>query len=201
MNLQEAIINRRSIKVFDPDHVISEGEIKTLLELAVLSPSAFNIQHWRFIIVNNQQLRQQIREKSWDQSKVTDASLLIVLAGDTMAWNKSPERYWKNAPAEVQEFMMPAINEYYKSKPEIQRDEVMRSCGMAAMNLMLTAKDLGYDSCPMDGFNFDAVAKLLNFPSDHIPVMFVAIGKALQDPRPRSGQLPVDQVVQYNQFK
>ena len=201
MNLQEAIINRRSIKVFDPDHVISEGEIKTLLELAVLSPSAFNIQHWRFIIVNNQQLRQQIREKSWDQSQVTDASLLIVLAGDTMAWNKSPERYWKNAPAEVQEFMMPAINEYYKSKPEIQRDEVMRSCGMAAMNLMLTAKDLGYDSCPMDGFNFDAVAKLLNFPSDHIPVMFVAIGKTLQDPRPRSGQLPVDQVVQYNQFK
>ena len=87
MNLQEAIINRRSIKVFDPDHVISEGEIKTLLELAVLSPSAFNIQHWRFIIVNNQQLRQQIREESWNQSQVTDASLLIVLAGDTMAWN------------------------------------------------------------------------------------------------------------------
>ena len=200
MNLQEAIINRRSIKVFDPDHVISEGEIKTLLELAVLSPSAFNVQHWRFIIVNNQQLRQQIREESWNQSQVTDASLLIVLAGDTMAWNKSPERYWKNAPAEVQEFMMPAINEYYKSKPEIQRDEVMRSCGMAAMNLMLTAKDLGYDSCPMDGFDFERVSKLLELPEDHIPVMFVAIGKSMQEPWPRPGQLTLEEIVKYNHF-
>ena len=201
MNLQEAIKNRRSIKVFDPDHVISEAEIHKILELAVLSPTAFNIQHWRFVVVTNKELRQRIRDVSWGQSQVTDASLLIVLAGDTMAWNKSPERYWKNAPAKVQQFMLPAIKEYYQSKPEIQRDEVMRSCGMAAMNLMLTAKDLGYDTCPMDGFNFDAVEKLLNFPSDHIPVMFVAIGKALQDPRPRSGQLALDQVVQYNQFK
>jgi len=201
MNLQEAIKNRRSIKVFDPDHVISEAEIQKILELAVLSPTAFNIQHWRFVVVTNKELRQQIRDVSWGQSQVTDASLLIVLAGDTMAWNKSPERYWKNAPAEVQQFILPAIKEYYQSKPEIQRDEVMRSCGMAAMNLMLTAKDLGYDTCPMDGFNFDAVKRLLNFPSDHIPVMFVAIGKALQDPRPRSGQLALDQVVQYNQFK
>jgi len=105
MNLQEAIKNRRSIKAFDPDHVISEAEIQKILELAVLSPTAFNIQHWRFVVVTNKELRQQIRDVSWGQSQVTDASLLIVLAGDTMAWNKSPERYWKNAPAEVQQFM------------------------------------------------------------------------------------------------
>ena len=88
MNLQEAIKNRRSIKAFDSDHVISEAEIQKILELAVLSPTAFNIQHWRFVVVINKELRQQIRDVSWGQSQVTDASLLIVLAGDTMAWNK-----------------------------------------------------------------------------------------------------------------
>ena len=76
----------------------------------------------------------------------------------------------------------------------------MRSCGMAAMNLMLVAKDLGYDSCPMDGFDFDAVAQLLKLPDDHTPAMFVAIGRSIQEPWPRPGQLSVDEVVKYNQF-
>ena len=65
MNLQEAIKNRRSIKAFDPDHVISEAEIQKILELAVLSPTAFNIQHWRFVVVTNKEFRQQIRDVSW----------------------------------------------------------------------------------------------------------------------------------------
>ena len=59
----------------------------------------------------------------------------------------------------------------------MQRDEVMRSCGMAAMTMMLCAKNMGYDSCPMDGFDFPELSKLLHFPKNQIPVMFVAIGK------------------------
>jgi nitroreductase len=200
MELQQSIINRRSIKSFDPKHTMPEAEIEKLLRLAILSPTAFNIQHWRFVIVDDIDLRNKIKDESWGQDQVTDASLFIVLAGDLMAWNKSTSRYWRNAPKDIQDFMVPTICDYYDKKPEVQRDEVMRSCSMAAMNLMLTAKDLGYDSCPMDGFNFEKVAKLLNFPSDHIPVMFVAIGKPLNDPRPRSGQLSIKQVVQYNQF-
>jgi nitroreductase len=171
------------------------------MNLAILSPTAFNIQHWRFRLVTDKLLREEIKKVSWDQSQVTDASLLIVLTGDLMAWNKNPDRYWKNAPVNVRENLVLAISSYYKDKPEAQRDEVMRSCGMAAMNLMLVAKDLGYDSCPMDGFDFDAVAKLLNLPNDHIPTMFIAIGKSIQEPWPRPGQLPIEQVVQYNKFQ
>ena len=82
-----------------------------------------------------------------------------------------------------------------------QRDEAMRSCGMAAMNLMLTAKSMGYDTCPMDGFDFDKVGELLNLPKDHIPSMFVCVGKGIKEAMPRGGQLPLDQVVIQNQFK
>jgi nitroreductase len=71
---------------------------------------------------------------------------------------------------------------------------------MAAMTLMLAAKEMGYDTCPMDGFDFDAVAKLLNMPKDHTPVMFVVVGKALEPARPRGGQLNMDEVVIYNKF-
>jgi nitroreductase len=76
----------------------------------------------------------------------------------------------------------------------------MRSCGMAAMNIMLAAKDLGYDTCPMDGFDFDAVAKLLNLPADHTPTMFVVVGKALKPAAIRSGQLSMNEVVINNTF-
>jgi len=54
---------------------------------------------------------------------------------------------------------------------------------------------MGYDSCPMDGFDFDAVAKLLKLPADHVPAMFVAIGKGIKEPWPRGGQLPLSEVV------
>ena len=200
MELIDAIQSRRSHKVFDASHKLTPSEIDKLIKLAILSPTAFNIQHWRFVIITDQKLRQQIRKVSWDQSQVTDASLLIVLTGDLMAWNKNPKRYWKNAPEKVQDYLIPAIFDYYHGKPQVQRDEVMRSCGMAAMNLMLAAKDLGYDSCPMDGFDFEQVSKLLELPEDHIPAMFVAIGKSMQEPWPRPGQLTLEEIVKYNHF-
>lgn len=200
MNVSQAITERRSIKAYDPQHQMSQAEIEQLLSLAILSPTAFNIQHWRFVVVTDTELRKKIRAASWDQAQVTDASLLIILTADLNAWQKNPERYWVNAPKPVQDFLIPAITQYYQEKPQIQRDEGMRSCGMAAMTLMLAAKEMGYDTCAMDGFDFDAVAKLINLPSDHVPVMFVVAGKALEQARPRGGQLDFNEVVIYNKF-
>jgi nitroreductase len=180
---------------------MTKEEIHTLLSNAVLSPTAFNIQNWRFVVVTDKALRQKIREVSWGQAQVEEASVLIVLVADLMAWNKEPGRYWKDAPKPVQDYLVPAIQQYYLNKPEVQRDEAMRSCGMAAMNLMLSAKAMGYDTCPMDGFDFDQVAKLLNLPNDHTPAMFVCVGKGIKEALPRGGQLSLDEVVIENQFK
>ena len=79
-------------------------------------------------------------------------------------------------------------------------DEVMRSCGIAAQTLMLAAKSMGYDSCPMVGFDFDAVGRLINLPEDHVIAMMLAIGKATAPANPRGGQLPVEEVVVRNRF-
>ena len=200
MDVTEAIVKRRSIKTFDPAHKMSDKEISKLLALGMLSPTAFNIQHWRFVVVTDPVLRQQIRAASWNQAQVEDASLLIVLTVDLKAWEKDPARYWVNAPQAAQDIMIPMIGNFYNKKDQVQRDEGMRSGGMAAMTLMLAAKEMGYDSCPMDGFDFDVVGKLINLPEDHTPVMFVAIGKALEEARARGGQLDMDDVVIYNKF-
>jgi len=96
--------------------------------------------------------------------------------------------------------MLPAIDDYYRGKDQVQRDEAMRSCGIAAQTLMLTAKSLGYDSCPMDGFDFEKVSKLIHLPDDHVIAMFVAIGKGTKEAWPRPGQLDLGEVVIKNKF-
>ena len=180
MNVSTAIESRRAVKAFDPEHRMSVAEIERLMSLAVLSPTAFNIQNWRFVLVRDPALRRQVRAAAWDQAQVTDASLLVVLTADLKAWEKEPARYWRNAPQPVQDYLVPAIGQYYAGREQVQRDEAMRSCGIAAMTLMLAAQEMGYASCPMDGFDFDAVGKLLNLPPDHAVALFVAIGKGIK---------------------
>jgi nitroreductase len=200
MDTFEAITQRRAVKHFDPSHQMPKAEIDQLFSLAILSPTAFNIQNWRFVLVQNPELRNSIRAVSWNQAQVTDASLLVILCADLKSWEKEPARYWRNASQETQDFLLPAIDNYYRGLEQVQRDEAMRSCGMAAQTLMLTAKAMGYDSCPMDGFDFAAVGKLINLPEDHAIAMFVAIGKALSPAHPRGGQLPLSEVLIYDKF-
>ncbi|MDF7822948.1 nitroreductase family protein [Pontiellaceae bacterium B12227] len=195
MNVHAAIQNRRSVRSFDPEHTMTKKESDKLLSLALHSPTAFNIQNWRFVVVKDKALREQIKEASWDQAQVTDASLLVILCADLKAWNKEPMRYWRSAPEPVQEFIVPAIQEYYTGLDQVQRDEAMRSCGIAAQTLMLAAKSMGYDSCPMDGFDFDAVADIINLPDDHAICMFVAIGKSVGEPAAPKDKLPLDEVI------
>lgn len=200
MDVIAAIENRRSVKAFDPDHRMSVAEREQLFGLAMRSPTAFNIQHWRFVTPEDPALRAELRKAAWDQSQVTDASLLVILCADTQAWQKQPQRYWRDAPQPVQDYLLPAIHNYYTGREQTQRDETMRSCGLAGMALMLAAQQLGYDSCPMDGFDFDAVGKLINLPDDHVISFMVAIGKGVQPARPRSGQLAMNEVVIRNRF-
>lgn len=200
MDVKEAIRTRRSIKHYDPSHKMTEAEVQELMEHAILSPTAFNIQHWRFVRVQDKNKRQQIFEAAWGQAQVVDASELLVLCADLNAWEKDPQRYWRNAPQAAQDAILPAIENYYANHHQGQRDEAIRSASIAAMNIMLMARAMGYDSCPMDGFDFDKVAKIINLPHDHIIIMMITIGKKLQDARPRAGQLPLEEVLLTNEF-
>ncbi|MDO7666999.1 MAG: nitroreductase family protein [Pseudomonadota bacterium] len=194
MDIKQAIVERRSVKHFDTTHEMTEAEIQELMQHAILSPTAFNIQHWRFIHVKDIDKRQQIQEANWGQVQVSEAALLLVICADLNAWEKQPERYFKDAPANVRGILLPAIENYYTNHHQAQRDECFRSTSIAAMNIMLMAKGMGYDSCPMDGFDFDKVAKIINLPHDHIVTMLITIGKKKLDAKPRSGQLPLNEV-------
>lgn len=200
MDIFNAIEQRRSVRAYDSTHRMSEDEVNRLISLTMLSPTAFNIQHWRWVRVSNTSLREQIKAVAWNQAQITDASELFVLCADVQAWQKDTSRYWVNAPEAVRDFMVGAIDQYYRGREQVQRDEAMRSGGIVAQTMMLAAKGMGYDTCPMDGFDFDAVAQLIQLPADHAIVMMIAVGKGLEAARPRAGQLPIEQVLIQNTF-
>ena len=200
MNALDAIKERRAVKSYDSSYKVSPEQESQLLELAMQAPSSFNIQHWRLVKVSDPELRKQIRQLSFDQSQVTDASLLYILTADLMAWKKNPERYWKNAPVEAQKVLVPWIAPFYDGKPQLQRDEAMRSVGFFAQTLMIAAKALGLDSCPMIGFEIEKVAELINLPDDHAIGMMIVVGKALQPAWPKPGFLGLNEILIENRF-
>jgi nitroreductase len=196
----DAVRERRSVKHYDPNHKLSDEEIEKLMSLAVLSPTSFNIQNWRFVIVKDPEIRKEIRSASWDQAQVTDASLLLVICADLKSWKKNPSQYWKDAPKEAQDFLVPAMEEFYEGKEQLQRDEAMRSCGIVAQTLMLVAKSMGYDSNPMIGFDPQKVAEIIDLPDEHVISMLMVIGKQTKPAMSRGGQLPLSDIVFTDRF-
>ena len=199
MSVAKALQQRRSIRFFDQQQKMSDKEFNHLMEHVRLSPTALNVQNWRFVRVTDAAQRKAIREVGYGQAQMTDAAELIVFCYHEKAWQQQPERYWRDAPNELAA-MFKQNFELYFSQQGIERDEGLRSCGMAAMSTMLLAKEMGYDSCPMTGFDFDAVAQIIALPADHRIAMMVAIGKRSQEAWPRPGLLALDEVVVENRF-
>jgi len=200
MDVLQALEARRSTKCFEPDHPMPQAHRQELLRLAALSPTAFNLQHVRFVTVIDSELRAELRKVSFGQAQVTDASLLVAVCGKLSAWREDAGRCWSHIEDEARDGLVEMIHGFYDGNEQLQRDEVLRSCGLAAQALMLAGQGLGYESCPMDGFDFPAVARLINLPDDHVLTMFVALGKTCEPPRPRGGKLPLDEVVIENRF-
>ena len=141
MEVYDAIYGRRAVKHFDPEHRLTDEEEKKLMEAVIQAPTSFNIQHWRFVLLKDPELRGKIRsEFGNDQAQMTDASLLVLFTADINAWKKEPERYWKNAPQEVADLLVGWMGPFHEGREWLQRDEAQRSIGMAMQTLMLAAK-------------------------------------------------------------
>lgn len=125
MTVLDTMQNRRSIKHYDANHRIPEADVTRLIEAAMLAPTSFNIQHWRFVRVCDRDLRGQLRAAAWGQAQVTDASELLIVTGDISAWSDAPERYWRNTEPEVQKTLVAMLQDFYRGREWLQRDEAI----------------------------------------------------------------------------
>ncbi|MCH6256956.1 nitroreductase family protein [Puniceicoccaceae bacterium K14] len=200
MNIIEAIETRRAIKHYDADHEMPAADLAELIRLTKLAPSSFNMQNYRLLVVRDKALRKEIRGAAWDQAQVTDASVLFIICADLKAHSEDPALYWSHAPQEVQDILGPMIKPFYDGKDQLIRDEGIRSSAFAGMTLMLAAKELGYDSCPMIGFDGAKVAELINLPEDFALSYILPVGKQSKGAWDRGERLTDEKVVSYDRF-
>ena len=200
MDTFEAISSRRAIKKFDNTYKMTSEQVDSLMKLAILSPTSYNQQNWRFVTTTDDEIKKKISVAARNQAQPTDGALVILLCGNTNAWKEDPLRYWKNSTSEKQEYVKNALEKKYANSSENRRDEAMRSCGFAGQTIMLAAKQTGLDSCPMVGFDYDQMAEIINLPDDHLIVLMIVVGKALEPAKERGGQLSLDEVVFKNNF-
>jgi len=200
MELEQAIRGRRSLKSYDPAHEITDEDLARIFELVTLSPSSFNLQHWRFVVVRSEEGRKRLQQAAYGQPHVGENSAVVAICAK-LAAHEDAARCNGHAPPEVLEKLVPVIETSYADTPQFQRDEAIRSASLAAMTLMLVAQEHGLASCPMIGFDPTKVADAVALPDGHIVVMLVVLGKpGPVAPFPTS-RLPLDEVVHVERFR
>ena len=85
--LSEAIEGRRATPSFDGEPIPAE-DLQQILDAGLHAPSGYNMQPWRFIVVQSPEQKKRLRAASYNQGKVEEASAVIVACGDADGWRK-----------------------------------------------------------------------------------------------------------------
>jgi nitroreductase len=195
--------SRQSIREFDPKVKISKEELTEIIKITTTAPSSWDLQHWKFLIFDDQSKKEQLFPIAYNQQQVIDSSAVIAILGDVEA-NKNAAEVYGDAvsngymPEETKNTLISQIESAYESE-SFARDEAILNASLSAMQLMLTAKAKGYDTCPMGGFDKGKFVETFNIPSRYIPVMLVSLGKRSKDAH-ESTRFPVEEVIVWNEF-
>jgi nitroreductase len=169
--LQQALEWRYAAKKFDPTKKVSDKDWKTLESSLVMSPSSYGLQPWKFLVVQNPQLRQQLKEVSWGQSQVTDCSHYVVLTYKKKMDQDHIQKYI-NRMAEVRNIPVTSLDGFKKvmigdvvtgPRAEVIEWWAQRQTYIAMGFLMEAAALLKVDTCPMEGLDplaYDKILKL-----------------------------------------
>lgn len=181
--LLEVVKKRRSANKFIENVEIPKKIFDDIFNEITEAPSAFNLQHANYYVVQNAAKKEEIYEAAYKQYKVKTSSAAIIVTGDKKAYEKAADIYEGSRMLGIldkEEFnnMIKMINSLYEGWGEsFQHDEAIRNASLSAMLFMLLAKDKGWDTCPMIYFDKDEVCKILGIPDNEIPILMITMGK------------------------
>ncbi|GAB2876195.1 nitroreductase family protein [Pseudoduganella ginsengisoli] len=195
------IESRASINHFDPERKLADTQIKELVRLATLAPSAYNFQNWKFIAVRSQPAKERLKAVAYNQPKVAEAAVMFIVCGTLAAHEGLPRALQPSVEVgilaqSVADGWVAMASGAHQDNPQMQRDEALRSASLAAMTLMLAAQGMGLATCPMVGFDAEGVAREFNLSSNDVPVMLVAAGYAAPDNWPQKRRKPLQEVLE-----
>lgn len=180
--LSQALAERRATPSFD-GKPLADGDLKKILRAGLSAPSGYNMQPWRFVVVRNPDQKKRLRDASYNQPKVEEASAVIVACGDADGWRTGdleemlrlgreggqPENYSEQAKINIPNYLSSMSSETMKAW-------LFKHVMIAFTTMMLTAETMGYDTAPMEGFEPDKVRAVLQLPLSYHPVALLAIG-------------------------
>ncbi|MEM7541816.1 MAG: nitroreductase family protein [Pseudomonadota bacterium] len=194
-DFSQLVQERHSVRTYEAGVALDDRELRAIFTDVIESPSSFNIQHWQFVVVRDEARKSELRGLSFGQSQVEDCSAVVLVCGRLNAFEDA-NRIYADSSDEQREKYVPMIEGVYHGNPALQKDEAIRSGSMAAMTLMLAAKNRGWDSGPMIGFDAAQVGEYLNLENTTLPVMMIVIGKAKDGLQPERGyRRPLEEVV------
>ncbi|WP_338754365.1 nitroreductase family protein [Bacillus sp. FJAT-52991] len=200
----DLIQERRSANNFLTDHPISKKELNEMFELVKLAPSAFNLQHTKYIVVTDPEVKEKMKEAAYGQYKVESASAVILVLGDKKAFQQAAQIYEGLkllgivSPQEYDHMVNDTVSFYDGRGEAFQKDEAIRNASLSAMFFMLVAKEKGWDTCPMIGFDPEAMRQILPISDEDEIVLMMTIGKEkVESRKPRGYRKPVSEFVMY----
>lgn len=156
----ESLSWRYATKKFDSSKKLTAEQFETLLEALRLTPSSFGLQPWKFVVVENPSMREELVGHSWGQRQVADASHLLVLCRKTALDASLVESYIADmiqktgAPAEaLQGYKDMMLGFIQNLSQEIAASWAEKQVYIALGNIMTVAASLEIDTCPMEGFS------------------------------------------------
>lgn len=199
------IQERRSVRSYDPEVKISREEMNEILQQAALAPSAANLQPWRFLVIDSQELKQKLYPIAFNQQQVIEASAVIAVLGDLEGYKLAEKIYGMAVdagymPADTAQSFVERYQTMFASMPlETVLQKISIDGGLVSMQLMLVARAKGYDTVPMGGFDHAKFAEAFDIPERYAPIMLIAIGKAANPGHPTL-RLPMEDVAFFNEM-
>lgn len=195
--------DRISTGRYQPGRQLEQHTIETLIRLTGLSPSAYNMQNWRFIAVQSPEAKARLQAQAYGQPQVASAAVTFIICGTLNAHNQLQQALQPSVdagivPAKLQESWVDAATQTHTDNPQLQRDEAFRSASLAAMTLMLAAESMGLAAGPMSGFDIEGVIAEFQLNADEVPVMLVTVGyPEEQSNRRQKCRKPVAEILDY----
>ncbi len=198
--LVQAIEERRATPSFDGEPIPVE-DLKQILEAGLQAPSGYNIQPWRFIVVQSPEQKKKLRAASYNQAKVEEASAVIVACGDADGWRKDVDLMLKQGrdggmPESYAAQAKVSVSNYLSSfSTEEMRGWLNKMVMIAFTHMMLMAEVMGYDTAPMEGFEQEKVHEVLKLPMSYWVVALLGLGHLKGPDKYRGGRFPISHTV------
>ncbi|WP_223555011.1 MULTISPECIES: nitroreductase family protein [Lysinibacillus] len=200
--LNKVMHERKSIRKYEENYKIPQAELEELLVEATTAPSSSNLQPWRFLVIQDEAVKKELRSIANNQEQVETASAIIAVLGDTAMYKNVEEVYTKNfelgyMDEATKNMMIENSLKLYSNLPkEVLKNIATFDAGLISMQIMLLAKDMGYDTVTMGGFNKEAFAQRFDLTENLVPIVLIAIGKAAA-PAHGSSRLALNDIAKF----